>query len=205
MLGTYEYSDFPMDTQTYGVKPGEHIPGHVVHRYLTNYAETFGIYNKIQFNTKVESAEHKESGGWVLTVSRDTADGNTQHSRISTSKLIIATGLTSEAFIPKFDGSEEFEPPLFHSKHFLKYADSLDTTKSVCVFGGTKSAWDVVYQYATRGVKVDWIIRESGHGPTWSKRSHVLLLEFLHGFRSLKHYPNVYQWHHHMLHHSKSG
>jgi cation diffusion facilitator CzcD-associated flavoprotein CzcO len=169
MLGTYEYSDFPMDTQTYGVKPGEHIPGHVVHRYLTNYAETFGIYNKIQFNTKVESAEHKESGGWVLTVSRDTADGNTQHSRISTSKLIVATGLTSEAFIPKFEGSEEFETPLFHSKQFLKYADSLDTTKSVCVFGGTKSAWDVVYQYATRGVKVDWVIRESGHGPTWSK------------------------------------
>lgn len=169
MLGTYEYSDFPMDTQTYGVKPGEHIPGHVVHRYLTNYAETFGIYNKIQFNTKIESAEHRKSGRWVLTVSRDTADGNTQHSRISTSKLIVATGLTSEAFIPKFEGSEEFEAPLFHSKQFLKYADSLDTTKSVCVFGGTKSAWDVVYQYATRGVNVDWVIRESGHGPTWSK------------------------------------
>jgi len=27
MLGTYEYSDFPMDEATYGVKPGEHIPG----------------------------------------------------------------------------------------------------------------------------------------------------------------------------------
>ncbi|OCL02531.1 hypothetical protein AOQ84DRAFT_268633, partial [Glonium stellatum] len=35
MLGTYEYPDFPMDSATFGVQPGEHIPGPVVHQYLT--------------------------------------------------------------------------------------------------------------------------------------------------------------------------
>jgi cation diffusion facilitator CzcD-associated flavoprotein CzcO len=170
MLGTYEYSDFPMDTETYGVQLGEHIPAHVIHRYLTNYAEKFGFFSKIQFETKVESAEHIESGGWLLTVSRATRGRATfDKSQIFASKLIVATGLTSEPSIAKFSGSDSFGVPLFHSRDFLNYAESLDTSERVCIFGGTKSAWDAVYTYASKGIKVDWVIRESGHGPTWSK------------------------------------
>jgi hypothetical protein len=56
--------------------------------------------------------------------------------------------------------------PFFHSKDFESYASTVDTAKSACVYGGSKSAWDVVYAYASKGVKVDWIVRESGHGPT---------------------------------------
>ncbi|KAK7222831.1 hypothetical protein V2G26_010834 [Clonostachys chloroleuca] len=35
------------------------------------------------------------------------------------------------------------------------------------VYGGAKSAWDGVYAYASSGVSVDWVIRDSGKGPTW--------------------------------------
>ena len=162
LLGTYEYSDFPMATETYGVKPGEHIPGDIVHQYLKDYAQKFGVYEKIRFETKVDSAEHKNDGGWLLTVSKGVSDRQAhERSQVFTAKLIVATGMTSELFLPDFLGNESFGAPLFHSKDFLDYARTLDTAKNVCVFGGTKSAWDVVYAYASRGIKVDWVIRGS--------------------------------------------
>jgi cation diffusion facilitator CzcD-associated flavoprotein CzcO len=169
MLGTYEYTDYPMDTETYGVKPGEHIPGHVVHRYLSNFAESHGIHQRIRFDTNVQSARHVEGGGWLITVSRSMDGGRPEFCTIFASKLIAATGLTSTPSLPTFPGSKSFEVPLFHCKDFPKYASTTDTTRNICVFGGTKSAWDVVYAYGSKGVRVDWIIRESGHGPTWSK------------------------------------
>lgn len=164
LLGTYEYADFPLDKTKYGVEEGRALPADVVHRYLTDYAKEFGVYERIRFDTKVESAEHNDAGGWLITVSRRP---DNQKSQIFASKLIAATGLTSDPFIPIIEGSETFEALLFHSKDFKDHAKTVDTAKNVCVLGGTKSAWDVVYAYASKGVHVNWIIRESGHGPTW--------------------------------------
>jgi cation diffusion facilitator CzcD-associated flavoprotein CzcO len=161
MLGTYEYPDFPMDTETFGVKPGEHIPGTVLHEYLTKFAEKFDILDKIRFSTKVVSAEHQEGsdGGWIVTV-QDATDTSSKETKILARKLIVATGLTSEPFLPDFTGQETFGVPIFHgSKDFPQYADTIKTAKTVTVFGGTKSAWDAVYAYATQGVKVNWVIR----------------------------------------------
>ena len=156
MLGTYEYPDFPMDTETYGVQPGQHIPGHVIHDYLTKYAQKFDIFDKIRFEHKVDVAEHQEDGGWILTAT----DLKTEKEvKISAKRLVVATGLTSEAFLPHFDGQEQFGVPIFHGKDFLQHADTLQTAKSVTVFGGTKTAWDLVYQYATKGIEVNWVIR----------------------------------------------
>lgn len=158
MLGTYEYPDFPMDTKTFGVSQGEHIPGTVVHEYLTKYAQHFDIAGTIRCNCRVVSVERKghDSGGWVLTVN-DGPDGTLK--KLLANKLVLATGLTSEPFLPHIKGQETFNTPLFHAKDFPDYADTLESAKSVTVFGGTKSAWDIVYQYATKGVHVDWIIR----------------------------------------------
>ncbi|KAM5378540.1 hypothetical protein ACJZ2D_004494 [Fusarium nematophilum] len=174
MLGTYEYPDFPMDPETFGVLPGQHIPGRVVHEYLNQYAQKFGIFDKIRFEHKVESAEHQEDGGWILQA-RDSKAG--KDVQIQAKRLVVATGLTSEAFLPHFDGEDKFGAPLFHGKDFLDYADTLDTAKSVTVFGGTKTAWDLVYQYATNGIEVNWVIRESGHGPVWMAPPYVTPLK----------------------------
>lgn len=38
MLGTYDYPEFPMDEATFG----EHIPGRVLHDYVTRNADRFG-------------------------------------------------------------------------------------------------------------------------------------------------------------------
>ncbi|ORY56341.1 uncharacterized protein BCR38DRAFT_402501 [Pseudomassariella vexata] len=178
LLGMYEYPDFPMDTETFGVKPGEFIPGPVCHKYLTKYAEKFDIIDKIRCGNEVESAEHQENGGWILTVLSDVTDGATpKETKILAKKLVVATGLTSQPFLPHIDGQESYGAPLFHCKDFLQHADTLDKAKRATVFGGTKSAWDAVYAYATKGVKVDWVIRASGHGPCWFTPSHVTPLK----------------------------
>ena len=157
MLGTYEFPDFPMDTETFGVKQWEHIPGEVVQDYLFKYAEKFGISDKIRYQSSVLTAEHQDGpeGGWVLTV-RSKSD----ESKLVAKKLVVATGLTSDPFLPHFEGQEDFETSrIFHSKDFWYHKDSIDTAKRVTVFGGTKSAWDAVYAYGSKGVKVDWVIR----------------------------------------------
>ncbi|PGH12966.1 hypothetical protein AJ79_03939 [Helicocarpus griseus UAMH5409] len=175
LFGTYEYPDFPMDSATFGVKKDEHIPGGVINAYLKAYSAKFGITELIRLQIKVVLAEHQDTpeGGWVLTV----MDSKQGESKIFARKLIIATGLTSEAFLPHFEGQETFGGPIFHSKDFLQHTDTLKTAKSVTVFGATKSGWDAVYAYAKSDVKVNWIIRSKGHGPCWMTPSYVTPLK----------------------------
>ncbi|KAL2439221.1 FAD-dependent monooxygenase DEP4 [Exophiala dermatitidis] len=171
MLGTYEYPDFPMDSATYGVKSGEHIPGTVLHRYLTDYAKKFGVYDRTHFNTKVDSVMATEDGGWMLKTS------SPELPTVQTKKLIVATGLTSQPYIPQLTGMQEFQGSLFHVRDFAKHADALKRAKHAVVVGGAKSAWDVAYAFAEAGVPVDMIIRKSGHGPVWMAPPYVTPLK----------------------------
>lgn len=172
LVGPLQYPDFPLVPEEFGIEKGQHIPGHVVHDYLSQYANKFGIADKIRYGVKAITAEHHDSGGWTVTIEsgRETAN-------LATARLVVATGLTSEAFLPKFEGQETFGVPIFHSKHFPENRDTLTTAKSVAVFGGTKSAWDAVYAYASRGIKVNWVIRASGHGPIWQAPPYVTPLK----------------------------
>lgn len=166
LLGTYEYPGFPMDTETFGIPRGQHPTSEAIHAYHKAFAEKNGIVELVRCSTRVVSAEHQPDGGWILTVCpvADSDPKNVQgkESSISTRRLIVATGLSSEPFMPHIEGQEEFGRPLFHAKEFLKYAGNpVDTAKvnSVTVFGGSKFAWDAVYAYGRAGVKVDWVIR----------------------------------------------
>jgi cation diffusion facilitator CzcD-associated flavoprotein CzcO len=175
MLGTYEYSDFPMDTKSFGVEPGEHIPGAVVHRYLTAYAQRFGVYERTRLNTRVETAEEDEDrSGWTLSMT-DTKTGAS--SSLRTKKLVVATGLTSQPNMPTLPGQDTFESPLFHIKDFAAHASTLQTARHVVVLGGAKSAWDAAYAYAEAGVTVDMVIRPSGRGPVWMAPAYVTPLK----------------------------
>ncbi|KAJ5305665.1 hypothetical protein PENANT_c041G01011 [Penicillium antarcticum] len=173
MLGTYEFSDFPMDSPTFGVTTGQHIPGDVIQKYLEAYAQHFGFRNCIRLDHRVESARHNLDGTWQLRVSHgdNTATFNTK-------KMIVATGITSQAYLPTFEGQDTFGAPLFHCRDLLQHQDAvLQSGKRATIFGGTKSAWDAAYACATTGMKVDWVIRESGHGPTWMAPPYVTPLK----------------------------
>lgn len=173
MLGTYEYSDFPMDEATFGIKPGQHIPGLVIQKYMEAYVQYFSFSDCVRLEHHVESARHTSDGTWQLTVSHG-ADTTT----IDTKKMIVATGITSQAYLPTFKGQESFDAPLFHCRDLLQHQGAvLRSGERATVFGGTKSAWDAAYACATAGMKVDWIIRESGHGPVWMAPPYVTPLK----------------------------
>ncbi|KAJ5824770.1 hypothetical protein N7447_007110 [Penicillium robsamsonii] len=173
MLGTYEYSDFPMDEATFGIKPGQHIPGHVIQKYMEAYIQHFKFADCVRLEHHVESARHNLNGTWQLSVSHG-ADTTT----INTKKMIVATGVTSQAYLPNFEGEESFDAPLFHCRDLLQHQGAvLQSGEHATVFGGTKSAWDAAYACATSGMKVDWIIRESGHGPCWMAPPYVTPLK----------------------------
>lgn len=166
LLGTFEYPGFPMDTETFGIPRGQHPTAQAIHAYHTAFAERNGILGLVRCSTRVVSAEYQGDGGWILVVCpvADSDPKKTQgaETTISARRLIVATGLVSEPFMPHIEGQEVFDRPLFHPKDFLKYAGNpvdADKTKRVTVFGGSKSAWDAVYAYGTAGVKVDWVIR----------------------------------------------
>jgi cation diffusion facilitator CzcD-associated flavoprotein CzcO len=160
MLGTYQYPDFPMHTEKYGVNPGEHIPGPVVHQYLSDYADRFDLTRRIRLNTFVTTAKQADDG-WLLTIK--SKDGVARE--LSTHKLVVATGLTSDPHMPSFVGAEDFGGEIFHSKEFAKHSVDMDSARQVVVLGGSKSAWDVAYGYAMAGAQVHLVIRESGRGP----------------------------------------
>ncbi|MCJ1353720.1 MAG: hypothetical protein MMC33_003707 [Icmadophila ericetorum] len=179
LIGAYEFSDFPMDEKTFGVKSRQHIPGPVVHEYLLAYAKKFDILRRIRFNYRAETIEKKDAG-WLITCKdlRELVAPVENVKPLFAQKLVIATGLTSEPFVPKFTGSEFFDAPIFHAKELRKYAEqTTKSAKSVITYGGSKSAFDAAYTYASAGVPVEWIIRKSGTGPVWMSPPYVTPLK----------------------------
>jgi cation diffusion facilitator CzcD-associated flavoprotein CzcO len=162
MIGSYEYPDLPMSEDIYGVKPDSHIPAAVLHRYLTDYAKHFGVFERVVFNTAVDAIEKGGDGGWKIHTVSEKGPGSLQ-----TKRLILATGLTSAPNIPTYPGQDSFGKPFFHAKDFRLQADTLNTSKKVVVVGGAKSAFDVSFAYVQAGVQVDLVIRPDGNGPVW--------------------------------------
>ena len=46
-----------MVPENYGITHDDHIPGRVLHKYLTDFAKKFGVFSRTRFNTRVESLE----------------------------------------------------------------------------------------------------------------------------------------------------
>jgi cation diffusion facilitator CzcD-associated flavoprotein CzcO len=163
--GTIQYADFPLDLQKYGLDPNKHVPGSTINQYLNDFVDAFNLRKHIRLNTHVKSAKQDDQQGWLLTVK--SKDGET--SAIHADKLIVATGQTSQPFIPKYAGLEEFEGPVTHSRDFDEGGYPPSSQKSVAIYGGGKSAWDAAYRCAVaeKAPEVHLIIRSTGFGAHW--------------------------------------
>ncbi|ETS73528.1 hypothetical protein PFICI_14474 [Pestalotiopsis fici W106-1] len=168
LLGSYEFSDFPMSPGRFDVRPGEHISGDAVHDYLEQFANHFGIASRLRLGHTVESAELLDSGDWLLqVVSVDLKPSRPPIERVIARKMVVATGLTSKPYIPTFSGQDLFNRDLFHAKELSQRSNSLKQAKHVVVIGGNKSAWDACFSVAEAGAQAHMIIRPSGGGPSW--------------------------------------
>ncbi|KAL3456974.1 hypothetical protein BJX64DRAFT_296257 [Aspergillus heterothallicus] len=171
LFGSYELSDFPMDAKRYGVDGTGHIPGHVVHAYLCDVADHFGITPHLMLNTKVAETRVVNDGSWEAFLQSGASSDRSIYT-VRATKLVFATGLTSKPHIPHIPGSEDFQRSIIHSKQLKAQAGQLADSKTVVVVGGNKSAWDVCYTAARAGSQVHMVIRPSGGGPSylWPRR-----------------------------------
>ncbi|PKS05170.1 hypothetical protein jhhlp_008538 [Lomentospora prolificans] len=179
IVGSYEFSDFALVPEKYGIKPGQHIPGRVVHEYLCDFCKRYDLESRIRLRTKVEEVTLLSNGSWKINYStittssegewvKESSPAPESTGEIVASRLVLATGLTSEPFMPPLPGREAFKGHVFHAKDFKPRAKDLASSKSVVVIGGNKSAWDVCYSSAARfGADAHMVMRRSGGGPSW--------------------------------------
>ncbi|KID85845.1 Flavin monooxygenase-like protein [Metarhizium guizhouense ARSEF 977] len=180
LYGSYEYPDFPMTQDVYGVKPGQHIPARVLHQYLTDFATKFGVLERTRFNTRVDALEATAQNSWIVYTSPSKATADPGPPEILHAKrVIIASGLTSQPNIPHYPGQDSLESTFFHAKDFCEQRDTVKTAKRAVVIGAGKSALDCAYAFATDGgnAQVDLVIRPSGQGPVWLCPAHVTPLK----------------------------
>ncbi|KAL8739093.1 MAG: hypothetical protein Q9181_000204 [Wetmoreana brouardii] len=171
-----EFSDKPMTPppeQYYGFFPG---------RYTTAYLESYvddhiyagqTIRDRIRLNCTVkcvvklpDSNITGDGAQWEINCSSNDHENRT----LRTSKLIDATGMTSQPHIPHLEGSHIFKGKTLHHKSFgQEQALLLDdpSVQNICIIGGAKSAADVAYACAMSPLqkKIHWVIREDGNGP----------------------------------------
>ncbi|MCJ1320380.1 hypothetical protein MMC15_005718 [Xylographa vitiligo] len=182
LLGTYEYSDFPMHGEEYGVKVGEHIPGTVIHEYMEQFVDWAGLREHLRLRTRVLGAEETEGGkGWVVQCLETGEDGTQKNYEIRCEKLVVATGLTCVPMPIRFAGQENFDAPIVNFASLAKVAKTLvadENVKHVTIYGGSKAAHDCVNMFAQAGKRVTWVIRCSGHGPSWMAPAYVYLGPF---------------------------
>jgi len=175
LRGTLEFPDYPLH-DGFGVKHGEHLPGKVVHDYLAEYAKHWNIDHRIRFESKVldaDKVEGEKRSGWQLTVQTPNRTYT-----LFTEKLIVATGLTSQPQPMHVKGQETFNAPIINVANLANDAPHVVqdfNAQHVIVFGGSKSAYDAVYMFASHGKDVDWVIRKSGHGPAWMAGTHIVI------------------------------
>ncbi|KAM4056691.1 pyridine nucleotide-disulfide oxidoreductase [Hirsutella rhossiliensis] len=130
--GLFEFSDLEMLNDGQNVTKSGLISGDAVHQYLNNYATEFGLHKHLRLNTQVLACE----------------------------KLIVATGLTSEPFVPDIPNNG-FGGEVMHSKEMGKVETTKkirnDNIQTVAVYGGSKSAFDAVNMLLQAGKSVEWI------------------------------------------------
>lgn len=106
-------------------------PGHEqIHSYLREFADAYGLRERIEFGTAVERVE-REGDVWRVTL----ADGSsTVHSQV-----VVCTGSQWHAFTPELPGEYTGE-----IRHSLSYRDASEFAgKRVLVVGGGNSGCDI--------------------------------------------------------------
>lgn len=112
------FSDFP---------PPEQFPTFMPHRYVLKYfkmyAENFGLYNYINFETSVQNIrpalDYSETGRWEVTTCKtgqcevtETYDG-----------VLICTGHHTHPYMPTFRGLDVFNGQVMHSHSYRENSE----------------------------------------------------------------------------------
>lgn len=200
LQGYYEFTDFPMleqDLGDLGVGNRSRLRGEALCAYVEKYAERFDLLERMRLGWRVVRARDNgfdRGKGWDLEVinvgGRGVGDATTSCSppdaevqKLHCAKLIIATGQASRPLMPSIPGMHDasFGKPIIHSSDLGKSGSELIEDPAcghVTVLGGSKSAHDAVYTFATAGKRVTWIIRPNGRGAMPMAKPHTRIGPF---------------------------
>ncbi|HEY2140914.1 MAG TPA: NAD(P)-binding domain-containing protein [Solirubrobacteraceae bacterium] len=132
------FRDFPMPDRYPDFPHHAHI-----FEWLRDYADAFGLRERIRFETRVQHAERGAEGGWLITLE----DGG----RESFDALLVCNGHHWDPRYPDFPGS--FDGPELHSHDYVDPSTPLDLYgKRVLVVGIGNSAVDIVSELARKTV-----------------------------------------------------
>ena len=120
--------------------------------YIIEMTDKHQLRDKIQFDTRLESADYDETQGlWQVHLS----DGQSLKTRF----FITATGPLSNPSIPDIQGAERFNGPIFHS---AQWDHSIDlSSKKVAVIGTGASAIQFVPEIAKHAAQVSLFQRSA--------------------------------------------
>ena len=127
------FKDFPMDERY------PDFPHHTqIHTFLSEYADTFGLRERIRFGTAVERATRLDGGGWDIDGERFDA-------------LLVCNGHHWDPSYPDFPG--HFDGPTIHSHHYIDPTEPLALAgKRVLVVGIGNSTVDIVSELSRKGI-----------------------------------------------------
>jgi 4-hydroxyacetophenone monooxygenase len=114
----------------------------VLHRYLSDCADVFGLRDRIRFRTEVVSATWSESEqAWSVVVR--TPEGE---ETLTANAVVSAVGQLNRPHFPEIPGVGAFDGPEFHSAQWRHDVDL--TGKRVAVIGTGASAMQLIPEIA---------------------------------------------------------
>jgi cation diffusion facilitator CzcD-associated flavoprotein CzcO len=127
------FKDFPMDERY------PDFPHHSqIHGFLREYAEAFGLRERIRFGSAVQQAKRLDGSGWDVDGERFDA-------------LLVCNGHHWDPSYPGFPGT--FDGPTIHSHHYIDPTEPLALQgKRVLVVGIGNSAVDIVSELSRKGL-----------------------------------------------------
>jgi cation diffusion facilitator CzcD-associated flavoprotein CzcO len=147
------FKDFAMDERY------PDFPHHSeIHGFLRDYAERFGLRERIRFGTPVQRARRLDGGGWDIDGERFDV-------------LLVCNGHHWDPSFPSFPGT--FDGPTIHSHHYIDPIEPLALQgKRVLVVGIGNSAVDITSELARKGVAERVLI--STRSGAWVMPKYVL-------------------------------
>ncbi|EXK86391.1 hypothetical protein FOQG_09663 [Fusarium oxysporum f. sp. raphani 54005] len=134
-----------------------YAPGHEIETYIKRAAEKHGLYDKIQFNSKLTEAIWDESSGkWRFRIEQDGAVKEDE-----AHVFINAGGILNKWKWPDIEGLHEFKGTLLHTANWDNTCDW--TSKKVAIIGNGLSGIQCVPAMQPNAAKVVNYVRS----PTW--------------------------------------
>ena len=153
--------EMPPDGDTYyGFFKAKHTT-----KYLEQYVNQQNwagksLRERIMLATDVLSI-FRSGDGWELLCQEKGQDVTFE---MCTSKIIIASGMTSNPNVPSFaaNSDHDFTGPIIHQEHFgSSHILSTPNIQSIAVLGAGKSSADMVYSAVKADKTVSWILKDT--------------------------------------------